>query len=188
MTLRSNRVLVRRDDGTRLGFVRTRAAMGVAYPLLPVSSGGQGKRDLPNCGTSVWSRSCGPHGWASGGNRGGLAVHRLSLTPCQPLTSNARDFLGYSAHQAHNPNEPRLVWTRTHGGVTGKSSDRLPMSIPWPRIKIVFCCCIRGDSRAPSLVLPRTDQMQPVRALLPGPSITARHPCVWVHSSIRGRP
>lgn len=161
---------------------------GVAYPLLPVSSGGQGKRDLPklrNLGLVTILR---PARLGFRWEPGGLAVHRLSLTPCQPLTSNAGDFLGYRAHQAHNPNEPRLVRTRTHGGVTGKSSDRLPMSIPWPRIKIVFGCCIRGDFRAPSLVLPRTDQMQPVRALLPGPSITARHPCVWVHSSIRGRP
>jgi hypothetical protein len=29
----------------------------------------------------------------------------------------------------------RRVRTRTHGGVTGKASDRLPMSIPWPALE-----------------------------------------------------
>jgi hypothetical protein len=55
-----------------------------------------------------------------------------------PFLCHARRLLrslGTSFLALHNwrvilPN--RRVRTRTHGGVTGKASDRLPMSIPWP--------------------------------------------------------
>ena len=40
------------------------------------------------------------------GDRGGLAEHRLSPMPCQPLISNAWDFLCCVALPALDPYEP----------------------------------------------------------------------------------
>jgi hypothetical protein len=39
--------------------------------------------------------------------------------------------LSYAAHPELDPTEPPCT-DRTHGGVTGKASDRLPMSIAGP--------------------------------------------------------
>jgi hypothetical protein len=60
---------------------------------------------------------------------GGSAAQKPSRMPCLPLTSIAWDFLPYAAHPVRNPTD-RRVRTRKHGGVTGKASDRPPMSIP----------------------------------------------------------
>jgi hypothetical protein len=40
--------------------------------------------------------------------------------------------LRYALHNWRVILPSRRVRTRTHGGVTGKASDRLPLSIPWP--------------------------------------------------------
>src|ERR1700739_447124 len=65
------------------------------------------------------------------GDHGGPAAQKPFLCHARRLLRS----LGTSFLMLHNcrvilPN--RRVRTRTHGGVTGKASDRLPMSIPWP--------------------------------------------------------
>jgi transposase len=82
------------------------------------------------------------------GDRGGLAEHRLSPMPCHPLISTAWDFLCCIALPALDPRN-RRVRTRTHGGVTGKASDRIPMSIPQPAFGRKCFILLRHQCKAP---------------------------------------
>ena len=69
----------------------------------------------------------------------GLPIVPIALTiqyarriGCPPLISYA------ALHFRRLILTNRRVRTRTHGGVTGKASDRIPMSFPWPALEAPF--------------------------------------------------
>ena len=79
---------------------------GVVYALPPVSNGGQGRPDTPDCDSSISVTILRLARQGINGVHGGLAAHRPSRSPCPPLTSITWASLVFTAQLVRNPSEP----------------------------------------------------------------------------------